>query len=156
MKIKFDKMILERSSELLKLQQILNELQTAVSLVLDEQLMNLKRKWSSEPSTATLTFQIFTDFQQKTTKNFQRQIYNTRSAPEFLMNLLSFTNIPFDRTFPKFVKNITLSVNESKQGCQWLIFFGKNKKDVRCLWIVGIPCDGQAIRNCFESNKNLT
>ena len=125
MKIKFDKMILERSSELLKLQQILNELQTAVSLVLDEQLMNLKRKWSSEPSTATLTFQIFTDFQQKTTKNFQRQIYNTRSAPEFLMNLLSFTNIPFDRTFPKFVKNITLSVNESKQGCQWLIFLAK-------------------------------
>ena len=134
-------MILERSRGLLKLQQILSELQTAVTLVSDEQLRNLKRNWSSEPSTAKLTFQNFADFQQETTKDSQRQICNTRSAPEFLMNLLSFTNIPFDRTFPKFVKNITLSVKWEQARMSMIHFFGKNKKDVRCLWIMGIPCD---------------
>ena len=125
-------MILERSSGLVKLQQILSELQTAVTLVPDEQLMNLKRKWSSEPSTATLTCHNFADFQQETTKDSQRQICNTRSAPEFLMNLLTFTNIPFDgrrSTHHKICQQhkTFYIIRASKVVNDFVLFFGKKE-----------------------------
>ena len=143
-------MILERSRGLLKLQQILSELQTAVTLVPDEQLMNLKRKWSSEPSTAKLTFQNFADS--------QRQICNTRSAPEFLMNLLTFTNIPFDgrrSTHHKICQQhkTFYIIRASKVVNDFVLFFGKKRRVFAAYeWWKSMWC----LKVKQQSNKNLT
>ena len=108
--LKLDKMILERSSGLLKLQQILSELQTAVTLVPDEQL-NLKRNWNSEPSTATLTFQNFADFQQETTKTFTDKYAIRDMHPNFcwtcLLSQISHL-MAGDQLTTKLVKNTKL------------------------------------------------